>query len=194
MSELRKTLAIWWRYGKEHGGDTVQINPPYLITEQLDQKLTAFRAQPADNWRWWQVDTDLIVERADPTAPGYGPASRIYYLLGRGLVVVENPHRSALDDEWTWRLYLADIFYDEGRDCWIKKALFCDLLVDRTCRHSRVLDLDDLADALTIGLIAPNEASDILRHVETIVNAVADGEFPYAEIRRGQAACRQLGW
>lgn len=191
---MRKTLVVRWRYGKEHGGDDVRVNPPYLVTEQLDEKAAAFRATPADAWRWWQVDDTLVVERPEPDGLWYGPDTRIYYLLKRGLAIIERPAHPDLDDSWHWYVHLAHIFHDHSRDCWIEKDLFCDLLIDRTCRHTHVIDLDDLADALTIGLVDVNEASDVLHRLQQLVTAVADGAFPFDEIYRAQDACRELGW
>lgn len=191
---LRKTAVLWWRYGYEHADEGVQVSPPYVISRRLDRRIAEVRTTPADDWRWWQEDEGLIVERADPTHAGFTPETRIFYLPERGLAVVKHIHRPELGETWMWSVHLANIFYDTSRDCWIVKALFCDILVDRACRHSRVLGLAALADALVVGLIDRTEVRELLYQVDGILEDITADAFPYEEVLRGQALCRQLGW
>ncbi len=184
----------WWSYGKEHHGDDLRLNSPETIASHLDAKIASFRATPNDEWRWWQVDDDLLVERPKPDSRWCGPDTRIYYLVRRGLGIIENIHYPPPDDRWTWYIHLADIFYDPARECWIMKDLFSDILVDGDERTCRVLDLDDLADALDLGLLTPAQTSEILRRTDLTLTAVAKGAFPFPEIERGWAACKELGW
>jgi hypothetical protein len=111
---MNKTLVVWWRYGKEHdpAGGEFRVNQPSVISAHLDQKLAAARTWPAADWRWWQVDAELLVERADPAGFGFGPHTRIYYLPRRGLAVVENVRFAPPNDRWKWYLHVADIFWD----------------------------------------------------------------------------------
>jgi hypothetical protein len=192
--KVSKTLVIWWRYGKEHSEEDFRVNPPEVIAAHLDQKLANFRSVPEHLWRWWQINDNLIVERPDPTGYGYGPDTIIYYLLKRGLTIIKNIHLPKPNDGWKWYLHLADIFFDSGRECWIKKDLFCDIVIDHDGRYHRVLDLADLAEVLAIGLVSPPQASAILRRMDSVLKAIAEGLFPFPEILEGQAICRQLGW
>jgi predicted RNA-binding protein associated with RNAse of E/G family len=57
-----------------------------------------------------------------------------------------------------------------------------------------VVDLDDLATAIDLGLATPAETSLILRQTQAAVHAINRGEFPFPEIARGRVACRALGW
>ena len=190
---LKKTLVAWWSYGKEHDGDDLRLNSPEVIASHLDVKIAAFRATPDDEWRWRQMDDDLLVERPKPDSRWCGPDTRIYYLVKRGLGIIENIHYPPPDDRWKWYIHLADIFYDSARECWIMKDLFSDILVDGDNYTCRVLDLDDLANALDLGLLTPTQASEILRRTDLTLTAIARNEFPFPEIERGRAACRELG-
>ncbi len=193
---MKRTLVVWWRYGKEHdpAGTTLQVNSPGVISAHLDRKVAAARAWPTADWRWWQVDDELLVERADPGGFGYGQDTRIYYLPSRGLAVIENFHFEQPYARWAWYLHVADIFWDARRDCWIKQDLFADILVDRTGRDARVRDLDDVATGLDVGLLTPAHAATVLRTTDAAVRAIETGSFPFPEVVRGQAACRELGW
>ena len=193
---MNKTLVVWWRYGKEHdpAGVTFRVNPPGAISAHIDQKVTLGRAWPLADWRWWQVDDELLVERAYSDSGAYGANTRIYYLVRRGLAVIENLHFAGPSEHWTWYIHVADIFFDAARDCWIKQDLFADILVDRGGREMLVIDLDDVATALDLGLLTPPHASSVLRQTNAAVRAIESGDFPFPEVRRGQAACKQLGW
>lgn len=189
-----RLLVAWWRFGKEHSEEDFRVNPPHVIAEHLDSKVALFRQTPEADWRWRQEDSTLIVERPAPDSWLYGLDTRIYYLVARGLAVIENIHIAEWDDEWRWYVHLADIFHDEGRDAWIMQDLFCDVIVHEDTRRYRVLDLHDLGNALDIGLITPAKASEILRRTNAVLQAIEAGEFPFPEIKRGQSVCRGLGW
>jgi hypothetical protein len=194
---MNKTLVLWWRYGKEHdpAGNDYRVNPLGVVARHLDEKAAAFRSCPGDQWRWWQVDDDLLIERADPHGHNYGPDTRIYYLPRRGLGVIENLHHAALNnDRWRWFMHVADTYWDAGRECWVMQDMFADILVDASGRACRVTDLDDLATALDLGLLTPPQASTVLRTTQATVDAIQQGQFPFPEIERARAACRELGW
>lgn len=189
-----KTLAIWWRYGKEHSeGDGFRINPPAVVEQHLTAKATHFHATPAEQWRWWR-EGNLIVERPNPSGYGYGPDSRIYYLVDRGLTIVENIHLRDPWQAWPWYIHLADIFYDAHRDCWISKDLFCDVILTPDGRQYHVHDLGDLGHALELGLISAATVHQILRRTDALLEEIALGQFPFPAIEEARNLCRRLGW
>jgi hypothetical protein len=166
-----------------------------MVTAHLDDKLAIQRAEPADQHRCWQVDDEVLIERAIPSAHLSGPDTRIYYLPKRGLAAIENIHfRRPEDQRWNWYIHVVRLYPDAARDCWIMQDLFTDLVTDAGCRESMVVDLDDLATALDIGLITPAETSHILRLTDAAVHAIGRGEFPFPEIERGRTAGLALGW
>jgi hypothetical protein len=192
---MQPTIVVWWRYGKEHGlPDEFRVNSEALIARHLDQKLAAHQSAVPAARRWWQVSSELIVEQPDPTALFYGPATRIYYLVARGLAVIENIRLRPPDEAWTWYCHLADIFWDTGRQCWVKKDLFVDILVHRDEDRQRIIDLDDLATALHLGLVNTAQAAEVLRRTQATAAAIHRGEFPFTEIVQAREACTELGW
>ena len=193
---MKPTHIIWWRFGKEHdpGGQTFQINPPAMVTDHMAKRLARRRTLLPDQEPCWEVDAGLLVERADPAGFHYGPDTRFHYLVRQGLLVVENIHLDPPHDHWGWYIHVADIYYDRERECWISQDMFADILVDRTGRYSLVDDLDDMATALDLGLLTPAQASRVLRNTDAAVRSIERGEFPFPDLVRGQAACRELGW
>jgi hypothetical protein len=193
---MKPTHIIWWRYGKEHdpGGQTFQVNPPALVADHMDKRMARRRALPPEQEPCWEVDDGLLLERADPAGFHYGPDTRFHYLVRQGLLVVENIHLEPPNEHWAWYIHVADIYFDAARQCWINQDMFADILVDRTGQQSLVVDLDDMATALDLGLLTPEQASRVLRNTDAAVKAMERGEFPFPELVRGQAACRELGW
>jgi hypothetical protein len=194
---MKPVNIIWWRFGKEHdpGGGTFRLNPARLVAAHLDDKLALQRAEPEDQHRCWQVDAEVLIERANPSTLHCGPDTRIYYLPQRGLAAIENIHfRRPEDQRWSWYIHMVRLYHDTARDCWIMQDLFTDLVTDAGCRDSMVVDLDDLATALDIGLVTPAETSRILRLTNDAVQAISRGEFPFPEIVRGREAGKALGW
>lgn len=189
---IDKTLALWWRFGKEHGETDLRVNAPATIAQHLDDKATHARQTPATEWRWWTNGT-VIVEKPTPGLH-YKEDTRIYYLIARGVTVIEQILLPPPRSQWTWYIHLADIFYDEQRCCWISKDLFCDILLDHTGQYYHLLDLGDLGHALAIGLITPAETTTILQRTDALLSAVAARQFPFAEIEQARLLCRQLGW
>jgi hypothetical protein len=192
MNDLpfEKTLIIWWRYGKEHGDDELRINPPEVVRGHWLRKINRFCDTPDGAWRWFQVNEDMIVERWDEN----GPDTCIYYLLDRGLFVIENIHLPEPDDNWKWLICLCDYIYDVELGVWLVKSLFLKVCVEADNHAYHLVDLPDLAQALDTGLISCEDSRDLLRRVDEIVNQVARGQFPFPEIETAQAACHKLGW
>lgn len=190
--QSNQTQAIWWRFGKEHGEDDFRVNSPSVVAYHLNTKTERIANTSAADWRWW-TDGTLIVERPVPSIH-YGDETRIYYLIERGMTIVEQIHLPPPRDHWYWYIHLTDIFYDETRCCWISKDLFCDIVLDRSGNQYHLMDLSDLGQALTIGLITPAATTTILQRVDRLITAITQDEFPFPEIARAQALCRQLGW
>lgn len=183
-----RTLIVWWFFGREHGGDEIQANPVEIVTEHIREKADRFREMSGDAWRWWQVDDDLIFECPQEDDHLFGPDSRIYYLLERGIAVIENLRLPPPDEHWKWYIHIADFNFDTEERCWLMKDLFCDVLIGQDERTYKVLDLPDLAQALDVGLITKEESSQILQRVDTVVADISEERFPYPEIFRGAAA------
>lgn len=188
------TLLIWHRFGKEHAETEFRINPPEIIAQHLHNRAALFRGRTnPDDWRWFQVDDALIVERPSPDPVLFGPETRIFYLLKEGLAVLEDirPHRT---DRWRWYIHLADFAFHTELDCWVMKDLFVDVVIaPDACLH-QVDDLNDLALALEMGLITPAKAAEVLRRTDGLINGIVKGAFPFEEVLRGREACRALGW
>jgi len=194
LAKPTKTLIVWWRFGQEHSVDDFRINPPEVVAAHIQRKLDRFQPTPADAWRWWQASEDLIVERCESCSDTIGPDTRIYYLLKRGLTVIENIHLPPPEDNWKWLVRISDFVHKPGEGYWIMKDLFCDICVESDNRTYHLFDLPDLAQALDIGLVSSAETRDILRRVDWLVAKVAKSQFPIPEIFEGQAACKLLGW
>lgn len=190
---FKKTVIVRWHFGKEHGDrHTIRLNSPDLISALLNQQVEKYRTTPDEAWRWYQIDENLLVERPIPRATFFGEDTRIYYLRQYGWVVIENIKAS--DERLNWYIHIAEIFYDQSRDCWINKDLFTDVVIEKDLHHHRVLDLNELADALDIGLIGAEDVSLILKRTDKLLQVIKNGEFVLPEIERAREACRALGW
>ena len=194
LHTFKKSLIVWWRFGKEHGGEEFRVNTPEQVRLHLQKKVDEFHQTPEELWRWWQVDENLIVERWDTSPEHTGPDTRIYYLLNRGVSVIENIHLPPPDDNWKWYIHICDFDYHAELDTWMMKDLFCDILVAGDNRTYHMYDLPDLAQALDVGLITAGETREILKRVDWVVTSIVKGSFPFEEIKLGQASCTQLGW
>ena len=56
-----------------------------------------------------------------------------------------------------------------------------------------MVDLNDLATALDLGLVTPAQASRVLRNTNAAVRAIERGEFPFSEIVRGAGGLPRVG-
>ena len=192
--EFSKTLIVWWRFGKEHEKDEFKINSPDLVEAHLRSKANRFRGASMDPGRWWQVDEDIIIERPDPGGQLFGSDSRIYYLLNRGLTVIENVHLPPPDDNWTWYIRICDFSFSDELDCWLMKDLFVDVVIENDNHTYHLFDLPDMARALDVGLITSAESAEIVTRIEKLVQQIDAGEYPLEEILYARAAADRMGW
>ncbi len=198
-SQTSAPLVVWWRFGKEHETlettgtlSTITRYPAEVVQTHIQAKLERLRQTPPESWRWHVVDDDLIIERDVPPYLRFGGAdTRFYYLLKRGLAVVENFHgrRGTF-----WYIHVCDFLHNADENYWIMKDLFTDILVQQDGSRYRLVDLDDLAHALDIGLIDAPTSSMILRRTQDALYSIERDGFPFAEVRRGREVFRLLGW
>jgi hypothetical protein len=187
-----KTLVVWRRLGREHGeGQGYRVNPPEVVEEHILSKIEAFRQTPDADWRWRQINDDVLIERRDLTQPP-GLENTFVYLPRRGWVLQKPWHCDW--DGWRWYVHIGDIRYEERYGCWLFTDLFADVIVNEDNRTHSILDLDDLAQALDIGLIDPRQASRILRSTQELANLIRDGGFPPKELLDCRPDLERLGW
>lgn len=194
METLTPTLLVWWRYGKEHGQDECRCNDPQVVDAHLHRKIDPFRQTPQEKWRWFQASPNLIVENWEDSPGSAGPDTHIYYLLDKGLAVIENIHFPPPDDKWKWYIHIADFIFNEELGSWLMKDMFVDLCVEADNRTYQIFDLPDLACALDAGLISHQDSRRILERADWLVKQIVGGNFPFEEIECGRRACEKLGW
>lgn len=85
---------------------------------------------------------------------------RIFVLLDLG-VSFANPVWFQGEEANTWYVDLVSVAQAENR--YIFRDLYLDVMAPVDGRHQRLLDLDDFAEALADGSLAPEEAADGLR-------------------------------
>ncbi len=181
---MRKTLVVWRRFGKEHGeGSGFRLNAPEVISAHLQRKVEAFRQTPEDDWRWWQLSDEVIVEK--PFADvGFGPSTLIYYLPRRDWAVVENASLpGGLGKEWSWYVHIGDLAYDPIYDCWVFTDFFSDVIIKEDKRTHSVLDLNELGKVFEMGLVTGTEVTRILTATQELIDLVRAGDFPPTELR-----------
>jgi len=191
---LTPTLLIWWRFGYEHGDDDLQANTPEIVRQHLSKKVIKFNKTERENWRWYQVNPNLIVERWDDSPLHSGPNTTIYYLLDKGMAVIEDVCFEPPDDKWKWYIPIADFFFDEELNAWVMKDLFLDICVEGDDKTYQIIDLPDLACALDLKLITKEESRKVIDRINRIAGEVTAGKFPFQEIETAREACRNLGW
>ena len=135
--------------------------------------------QPADD-----VSDNVIVEKADPSGAGFGEDTWIYYLQAQRWAVIEN-HTG--DPEWPWYVHIGSTVYETDLKGWVFTDHFADVIVkDDGVSHS-VLDLDDLARGLELGLVSGSTGSEILRQTQSLVDTIREGRFPPGELSEREA-------
>lgn len=182
---MQETLIVWRRTGKEHGENTgFQLNPPDVVEASLQRKVEDFRTVPRETWSWWQIDEELLIEKNRP-GEAWPRADEVlyYHLPALHCLIVERAFNKRMGPEWSWYVHVGEHQWRQDLDAWVFTDLFADLLVHDDRRQHTVVDLDDLAQAMDLGIITATRAADVLRHTQTLVDRVTAGEFPPAIIR-----------
>lgn len=174
-------MVVWRRLGKEHGeGEGFRLNSPDVVKRHLSEKIERFRPER----RWHRVSDNVIVEKADPSGAGFGEDTWIYYLQAQRWAVIEN-HTG--DPEWPWYVHIGSTVYETDLKGWVFTDHFADVIVkDDGVSHS-VLDLDDLARGLELGLVSGSTGSEILRQTQSLVDTIREGRFPPGELSEREA-------
>ena len=192
---MEKTLIIWHRLGKEHGETSgFRVNPPDVVARHLEEKARRFRETPTDQWRWWKVSDELIVEKPCPNGYGFQDDTIIYYLPRMGWGIVQNFHPRALAPDWTWYIHIARMAFDRQLGAWVFTDMLADIVVNADRITHRVLDLDELALARELSLVTEAEMLDALRDTQTLADLICAGGFPPAEVTDCTETLRTLGW
>ncbi len=192
---MNPTLVAWHRYGKEHGEtDGFRVNPPEVIDAHIRDRVERSRCTDENQWKWYQISEDLIVERMFLGEISHEPRRTIYYLPKRLWVIQEHFHAPSLGPEWPWYVHIGSTTYDEGLQAWVFKDLFADIIIQNDQKTHSVLDLDELAQAHEIGLVDDTELRAILHSTQELVDLLRKGEFPPAELRDRERVIKELGW
>jgi hypothetical protein len=163
-------------------------------------------------------ENELVYEWALPAAfrpwPGRTQLERAYGLLDLGVSLADPLWSevtfpdgrvaagvgSADGDDHAW--YVDLVHVDQTEDGYYVRDLFADVIVPSDGRHARLLDLDELADAVDDGLVPIGIATDGLRRWQRFFDEHlhADREaghswtdFPPARIKRLQELPEPLG-
>lgn len=192
---MDKTLVVWRRLGKEHGENQgYRLNPPELVDDHIRSKVEAFRQTPEDAWRWYQVSENLIVENGAKSI-FTGEDTVVYYLPSKGWLLMDQPQWSTLNPKlWRWMAHIGDTTFDPKYGCWVFTDLFADVIIKQDNFSHEVLDLDDLAQAMEMGLVDQGQTIRILRSTQELVNLIRAGEFPPKEVRDCRQHLEELGW
>ena len=138
-----------------------------------------------------KFSANLLVEK---NRLGRGNPNVLYYHLPKKhWIIVENATISHLGPDWTWYVHIGDVNWNPSLDCWIFTDLFIDILVHRDCRTHTLVDMDDLAQAIDVGLAPLSQVTHILRHTQTLIDSIQSGDFPPPEIMPCREALRQQG-
>lgn len=122
---------------------------------------------------------DLLVTRwtaIKPRSDFYGGVSYAFLKEGYKLGRFHDSEGGFL----YWYCDVVDVLYDSGKD----EYVFEDLLVDMKVLpggETRVLDTDELADALEAGLITTAQACRALKTLDRLLKMVYEGNFPPKE-------------
>jgi len=192
---LEKTLVVWRRLGKEHGEvQGYRINPPEVVEEHIRAKVEVFRQTPEDDWHWYRVSDDLVIENGAKSI-FCGEDAIAYYLPRKGWLLMEEPKWSTLDPSlWRWMAHIGDMSFSHQYGCWVFTDLFADVIIKHDNLTHEVLDLDDLAHAMEIGLIGADQAQRVLRSTQELINLIRAGEFPPQEVLDARPHLERLGW
>ena len=190
---MKKTLIVWRRFGKEHEeGEEFRVNAPEVVSASIQGRVEKFRQAPADDWRWWQISEDVLVEK--PLFNAHcGPYAIIYYLPRRNWVILEHARFSRLEG-WDWYVHIGNTRYHPEYESWVFTDLFCDVVVKDDDRTHSVLDLDEAGKALEMGLITAEQLSRILADTQKLIDLVRSENFPPPELGDRHRFLQELGW
>ena len=99
-----------------------------------------------------------------------------------------------LGPNWPWYIDIGTTEFRADLDAWVFKDLFVDIIVQHDNISHSVLDLDDLAEVHSLGLVGGKEVEDILRSTQVLLDIIRSAEFPPEEIRNPEAFRAELGW
>lgn len=189
---MQNTLIVWRRTGKEHGEDTgFQLNSPELVDASLREKVDLLRSpSPDQDWSWWQLGDGLLVEK---NLPGGDPQVLYYHIPQWRCMIVENATIPRMGPDWPWYIHIGDHEWRADLECWVFTDHFIDIFVHHDGRTHVMVDLDDLASAIDIGIVSADRASGILRDAQNVSDSIRDGDFPPSEILPIRDILRQWG-
>ncbi len=121
-------------------------------------------------------DKDMIVTKWNVIRPRTDIAKGISFLfLKEGYKI--SRFYDPQDNFVYWYCDIIDVEYDEERDRYILTDLLADvkLFPDGTLR---VLDMDEIADALETNIITPQQACMSLRRLDKLLKVIYEGNFP----------------
>lgn len=190
---MKKTMIVWRRLGKEHGEQAgYRVNPDEVVRQHLEEKLNRYRQTDEADWKWWQVNENLLVETSEETNAA-GNNTIHYYLPRENWLIVKNFPYGSSQGDWKWYIHIGSTKYDEARSCWVFTDWFSDVLVKTDNVSHSILDLHDLAQGFGLGLVTKEELGEILISTQKLVDAIRNGEFPSREIEAWDAMERVTG-
>lgn len=179
---MEKTLVVWRRLGKEHGEDCgYRVNPQDIISKHIMDKIILFRNTAEDLWRWWQVNETLLVEKSEHNDVEI--MKTYYYLPNKNWLIIKNFDQKKLEDGWKWYVHIGKMKFEEEFNSWIFTDWFSDVIVKDDDITHNVLDLDELGNALRIGLIDSKQIVEILSSTQELIETIRSGNFPPKEIK-----------
>lgn len=97
-----------------------------------------------------------------------------YYVIDKGYKI----SRFYRDDDSLAYIYcdIIDTEYDKETDTYIFTDLLADVIIENDGRV-RILDLDELGDALKEGIISADLLSDSLKKLDSLLQSIYDGSF-----------------
>lgn len=127
-------------------------------------------------------DEDLMVTRWDPINPRIDFNKGVsYYFFDRGVKVSKLYNKNG-----EFLKYYCDIMeFEHNKQS--DEYYFRDLLIDVTIKPDgkvRVLDLDELADALAQDLITKEQAIYGLKKADELLKLIYADEFPFSELEK----------